>query len=83
MEAFIAAIELTDYIELDVVLTQQAELIVCHDVFLSTVTDIADFPQYYNRKKTRIFYGQEKNDWWISDFTVDELKKLKVKQCIL
>lgn len=74
MEAFKAAIELIDYIELDVVLTKKGELIVCHDVFLSTVSDIADFPQYLDRKKTRIFYGEEKNDWWISDFTVDELK---------
>lgn len=34
--------------------------------------------KFENRKFTRTLYGKDKEDWWISDFTLEELKELYV-----
>ena len=54
-------------------------MIVSHDAYLSRLSDVHKFPEFEDRKKVRTFYGVEMNDWWVSDFTVDELKKLRIK----
>jgi glycerophosphoryl diester phosphodiesterase len=63
---------------LDVVLNKEGHPIVCHDAFLSLVSNINKNEKYLNRKCTRTLYGKEKEDWWISDFTLSELKELNL-----
>lgn len=64
--------------ELDVVLNKNGEAIVCHDVFLSKVSDVAQHPEFADRKKIRELYGKEMNDWWIMDFSQEELETLRI-----
>lgn len=48
-----AAFEWADFAEMDVVLNKENELIVCHDPFLSLVSDIAQHPEFKDRKSER------------------------------
>lgn len=60
-----------DYIEQDVVLTQDSQAIVLHDIHLDTVTDVAEkFPQ---RKR-------EDGRWYAIDLTLAEIKTLSVHE---
>ncbi|MBT8448422.1 MAG: glycerophosphodiester phosphodiesterase [Gammaproteobacteria bacterium] len=60
-----------DYIEQDVVMTKDNQVIVLHDPFLDAVTDVADkFPKRY-----RIWGGKRR--WLAMDFTLAEIKTLK------
>lgn len=77
-----AALKFSDFIELDVVLSKEKEVIVCHDSYLGLVSDIKKHTNYDERKASRELYGKIKEDWWINDFTLSELKELTVSQCI-
>lgn len=60
-----------DYIEQDVVMTKDNKLIVMHDHYLDTVTNVAEvFP---NRKRADGRY-------YVIDFTLDEIKTLKATE---
>jgi len=62
-----------DYIEQDLVLSKDGELVVLHDIHLDTSTNVAEmFP---NRKR-------KDNRYYAIDFTLKELKTLTVKERI-
>ncbi|WCL52752.1 glycerophosphodiester phosphodiesterase family protein [Gimibacter soli] len=65
-----------DYIEPDLVMTKDGHLVVRHDPWLSDSTDVADHPEFADRK--RVIQGME--DWWSIDFTLAELRTLKARQ---
>ncbi len=65
-----------DFIEPDLVLTKDGVLVARHDVYLSTTTDVADHPEFADRK--RVLEGRA--DWYVFDFTLAELKTLRAKQ---
>jgi len=65
-----------DFIEPDLVMTRDGVLIARHDIYLSTTTDVADHPEFANRK--RHFDG--KNDWFVFDFTYAEITALRAVQ---
>lgn len=65
-----------DYVEPDLVLTKDGHLVARHDVYLSSTTDVADHPEFADRKRT--LFGKE--DWFVFDFSLAELKSLKAKQ---
>jgi glycerophosphoryl diester phosphodiesterase len=65
-----------DFIEPDLVLTKDGHLVARHDVYLSTTTDVAARPEFQDRK--RELKGKE--DWYVFDFTLAELKTLHAKQ---
>jgi len=52
---------------------------VSHDPILSRITDILDFPEWQNRKTTREYNGANVTDWWIMDFTMDEMRMLGIR----
>ena len=70
----------TDFVEMDVVLTKDLQLLVMHDPYLSRVTNIVDFPEYATRKSTRFVANKTVNDYFTDDFTLEEIKKLSIKQ---
>ena len=70
----------TDFVEMDVVLTQDQQLLVMHDPYLSRVTNIEDFPEFKDRKTTRIVENKLINDYFTDNFTLAELQKLGIKQ---
>jgi len=60
-----------DYIEQDVVLTGDNELIVLHDLYLDAVTDVAE--KFPDRKR-------EDDKHYAIDFTLEEIKTLRVHE---
>ena len=69
-----------DFIEPDLVSTKDGMLIVRHEPMLSGTTDVADRPEFANRKTTRKVDGVDTTDWFANDFTAAEIKTLKAKQ---
>jgi len=65
-----------DYIEPDLVVTRDGHFVARHDVYLSSTTDVASRPEFFDRKRT---YGG-KTDWFVFDFTLQELKTLRAIQ---
>lgn len=79
LEAYALAIDLgCDMIEPDLVFSKDGELIVRHDIYLSTTTDVADHPEFSERKRTHKLHKTP--DWFVEDFSVEELKTLKARQ---
>ena len=54
-------------------------MIVSHDLTLSRLTDVEDHKEFAKRKILRNVLWEQINDWWIMDFTLVELKTLKIK----
>lgn len=69
-----------NFIELDVQITKDRQVIVLHDPFLGGVTDIKNYPQYANRKKTRYANYKNVTDYFVDDFTLEEIRKFRVYQ---
>ncbi len=67
-----------DYIEPDLVFTKDGHLIVRHDHYLSTTTNVADHPEFADRKTVKD--GHEGEDWFSEDFTLAEIKTLRARQ---
>ena len=81
IEGYKLAIEQgADFIEPDLVSTRDGVLVVRHEPMLSGTTDVADRPEFANRKTTRKVDGVDTTDWFANDFTAAEIKTLKAKQ---
>ena len=77
LEAYALAIEMgADYIEPDLVMTKDGHLIARHDSYLSSTTDVADRPDFADRRSTR----DGRTDWFVDDFTLAEIKTLRAVQ---
>ncbi|MBD2768512.1 glycerophosphodiester phosphodiesterase [Hymenobacter sp. BT664] len=71
-----------DFIEQDLVLTKDQVLVCRHEPMLSGTTNVADLPQFANRKTTKTVDGVAYNDWFVSDFTLAELRTIKARQAL-
>lgn len=69
-----------DYIEPDVVSTKDGVLVVRHDPVLTDSTDILKHPKFADRKRTVKLGAIEITDFFVSDFTLAELKILRATQ---
>ncbi|XP_075990775.1 glycerophosphodiester phosphodiesterase, periplasmic-like [Anticarsia gemmatalis] len=67
----------TDYIEPDLVLTSDHQVIARHDNELGLTTDIALHPEFASRRTTKTVDGAKVNGWFTEDFTLPELKTLR------
>ncbi|GJL97334.1 MAG: glycerophosphoryl diester phosphodiesterase [Hyphobacterium sp.] len=77
LEAYALAIEQgADVFEPDLVVTADGVLVARHDGYLSTTTNVADHPEFADRQ--REFLGR--TDWWVFDFTLEELRTLRAVQ---
>jgi glycerophosphoryl diester phosphodiesterase len=79
IEAYRLAIAMgVDVIEPDLVLSKDGVLIARHDITLATSTNVASHPEFASRKRS----GENGDgepvaaDWFVSDFTLAELKTL-------
>src|SRR5215218_4026051 len=52
-----------DFVEPDLVSTKDGVLIARHEPNIGATTDVADHPEFADRKRVRIVDGQEINDW--------------------
>ncbi|THV42814.1 glycerophosphodiester phosphodiesterase family protein [Glycomyces buryatensis] len=83
LEAYKLAIGLgADVIEPDLVLTADGELVARHEPMLSGTTDVAEHPEFADRKTTKTIDGKAVTDWFADDFTLEELKTLRAEERI-
>ncbi len=81
LEGYALAIEMgADYIEPDLVLTKDGQMIARHEPMIGATTDVASHPEFASRKTRRMVDGVEYNDWFASDFTLAEIKTLRAIQ---
>lgn len=81
LQAYQLAIDLkTDYIELDLCLSKDDVFVALHDILLDSTTNVADFPEYADRKKTQIINENVFTGFFVCDFTMDELLTLSLNQ---
>jgi glycerophosphoryl diester phosphodiesterase len=81
LEAYGLAIEQgADYIEPDLVVTRDGVLVARHENEIGGTTDIATRPRFRDRRARRVVDGVEIEGWFTEDFTLDELKSLRVRE---
>lgn len=69
-----------DYIEPDVVATGDGHLVVRHENEINGTTDVAEHPEFADRRTTKTVDGIELTGWFTEDFTLAELKTLRIKE---
>lgn len=83
MESIEASLHKSHYAEFDIQLTKDNEIIVFHDRYLSKLTNVKELLEFENKKVeyvNDVMKATAKSDWWVKDFTLEELQKLKVYQ---
>jgi glycerophosphoryl diester phosphodiesterase len=71
-----------DFIEPDLVMTKDGILVSCHENELSSTTNVADFRIFKNRFTRKLIDGKNITGWFTEDFTLNELKQLRVRERI-
>jgi glycerophosphoryl diester phosphodiesterase len=66
-----------DYIEPDLVSTRDGVLVARHENDISGTTDVADHPEFADRRTTKTIDGREVTGWFTEDFTLEELRTLR------
>lgn len=69
-----------DFIESDILASKDGALICFHDVTLDETTDITNHKKFADRKRTYEVQGSNMTGYFTVDFTLEELKSLRVKQ---
>lgn len=71
-----------DYIEPDLVSTGDGVLVARHENEIGGTTDVADHPEFADRRTTKTIDGVALTGWFTEDFTLAELKTLRAKERI-
>ncbi|MCS3841828.1 glycerophosphodiester phosphodiesterase family protein [Microbacterium sp. AK031] len=71
-----------DAVEPDIVATKDGMLVVRHENEISGTTDVADHPEFADRKTTKRVDGQALTGWFTEDFTWDEIATLRTTERI-
>lgn len=66
--------------EPDIVVSRDGVLVVRHENEISGTTDIADRPEYADRRTTKMIDGTELTGWFTEDFTWEELSGLRCRE---
>ena len=69
-----------DGVEPDVVATRDGVLVLRHENEISGTTDVADHPEFADRRTTKSIDGQSLTGWFTEDFTWDELATLRTRE---
>jgi glycerophosphoryl diester phosphodiesterase len=69
-----------DYIEPDVVSTRDHQLVARHENDITGTTNVADHPEFTDRRTTKVVDGASVTGWFTEDFTLAELKTLRAKE---
>jgi glycerophosphoryl diester phosphodiesterase len=81
LEGYALAIELgADFIEPDLVSTKDGHLIARHEPNIIATTDVANRPEFASRRRTAVIDGAADEGFFASDFTLDEIKRLRAVQ---
>jgi glycerophosphoryl diester phosphodiesterase len=83
LAAYALAIEQgADFIEPDLVMTKDHVLVCRHENEISQTTNVADRPEFADRRRAKTVDGIEAIGWWVEDFTLAELKTLRCRERI-
>ncbi|MFB0612233.1 glycerophosphodiester phosphodiesterase [Aurantiacibacter poecillastricola] len=69
-----------DYIEPDLVATQDGVLVARHENEISGTTDVDQRPEFAARLTTRMIDGEAVTGWFTEDFTLAELRTLRARE---
>jgi len=69
-----------DAVEPDIVVSKDGVLVVRHENEISGTTDVADRPEFADRRATRTVDGVELTGWFTEDLTWDELSTLRCRE---
>jgi glycerophosphoryl diester phosphodiesterase len=71
-----------DFIEPDLVSTSDGVLVARHENEISETTDVAEHPEFADRRTTKDIDGREYTGWFTEDFTLAELRTLRARERI-
>ncbi|HWM04107.1 MAG TPA: glycerophosphodiester phosphodiesterase [Actinophytocola sp.] len=71
-----------DYVEPDLVTTKDGVLVARHEPEIGGTTDVADHPEFADRKTTKSLDGVDVTGWFTEDLTLAELRTLRAKERI-
>lgn len=71
-----------DAVEPDIVSTKDGVLVLRHENEISGTTDVADHPEFADRRTTKEVDGTPLTGWFTEDFTWDELSTLRARERI-
>lgn len=71
-----------DYIEPDLVMTKDGQLVTLHDNELSLTTDVAKRHEFATRRRNQTVDGKQITGWFTEDFTLEEIKTLRAVERI-
>lgn len=71
-----------DVIEPDLVITRDGVLVARHENEISGTSNVAEMPQFADRKRTKVIDGERLTGWFTEDFTLAELKTLRARERI-
>lgn len=81
LAAYELAIDLgADFIEPDLVVTKDLQLVVRHENELSGTTDVASREEFEHLRREKTIDGQRVAGWFAEDFTLAELRTLRVRE---
>lgn len=81
LESYKLAIDMgADFIEPDLVATKDGVLVARHEPNITGTTDVATRPEFASRKTTKNVDSVNEEGWFVSDFTLAELKTLRAVQ---
>src|SRR5215510_4286652 len=81
LASYTLAIEMgADYVEPDLVATRDGALVARHEPMLDDTTDVASHPEFADRRTTKMLDGKSVTAYFASDFTLAEIKRLRVVQ---
>ncbi|MGI5395891.1 glycerophosphodiester phosphodiesterase [Streptomyces sp. CA-251251] len=66
----------------DLVPTRDGHLVCRHEPEIGGTTDVADHPEFADRKRTKLLDGVSTTGWFTEDFTLAELKTLRATERI-
>lgn len=69
-----------DFIEPDLVMTRDGVLVARHENTIGDTTNVAAHPEFASRRVTRALDGQVVTDWFVEDFTLEELRRLRARE---
>ena len=69
-----------DYVEPDLVLTRDGVLVARHENEISETTDVAEHPEFADRRMTKTIDGVAMTGWFTEDFTLAELRTLRARE---
>lgn len=69
-----------DFIEPDLVVTQDGHLVARHENEIGGTTDVASRPEFAARRQAKVIDGERLEGWFAEDFTLAELKTLRARE---